>query len=49
MDTPNACPPDVHIFTSSKQDWVMLSADVPAFAEFYPSSKGVWTEDARAR
>ena len=49
MDSPDACPPDVHIFTSSKQDWVILPESVPAFADFYPSSEGVWSDAARAR
>ena len=49
MDSPDACPPDVHIFTSSKQHWVILPDSVPAFADFYPSSEGVWSDAARAR
>ena len=43
--------PDVHIFTSSKQPWVVLPPDVPAFAEYYKASE-VWTPeslDRRAR
>jgi len=35
LDDPDACPPDVHIFTDSKQPWIALSDDVPAFGEFY--------------
>jgi hypothetical protein len=35
LDDPDACPPDVHIFTDSKQPWVTLPDDVPAFGEFY--------------
>ena len=46
---PGACPPDVHLFTSTKADWVILPAGVPAFAGFYPSTQGVWSEEARAR
>jgi hypothetical protein len=49
LEEPNACPPDVHIFTSTKQNWVVLPDNVPAFAEFYPSSEGLWSENARAR
>ncbi len=49
LDAPGAWPPDVHIFTSSKQSWVVLPAGVKAFAGFYPSSEGVWAEAARAR
>lgn len=32
---PSACPPDVQIFTSSKQPWVPLNPDIPVFEEFY--------------
>jgi len=35
LDDPDRYPPDVHIFTSSKQPWVRLPADKPAFAEYY--------------
>jgi hypothetical protein len=49
LDRPDACPPDVHIFTSTKQPWVTLPGDVPAFSDYYPSSRGVWRDDARAR
>ena len=34
MDAPNACVPDVHIFFSTKQDWVVLPQGVPAFPGF---------------
>ena len=27
--------PDIHIFTSTKQDWVKLSDDLPAVPEYY--------------
>lgn len=49
MDRPGAYPPDVHIFTSSKLPWVALPEDVPAFADFYPSSEGVWSGESRER
>jgi hypothetical protein len=35
LDEPDRVPPDIHIFTSSKQTWVQLPTDVPAVAEFY--------------
>lgn len=35
LDQPDRLPPDVHIFTASKQPWVSLSPDTPAVAEFY--------------
>ncbi len=35
LDNPDACPPDIHIFTESKQPWVTLSDDVPVMAQYY--------------
>jgi len=35
LDNPDVLPPDIHIFTSSKQPWVILPPDVPAAAEYY--------------
>lgn len=35
LDDPAALPPQVHIFTRSKQPWVLLSDDAPAFETFY--------------
>jgi hypothetical protein len=41
LDDPAAIPPDVHIYTRSKQPWVTLPPDVPAFEAYYDSRK-VW-------
>jgi hypothetical protein len=35
LDDPDRVPPDIHIFTASKQPWVVLPAGTPAVAEFY--------------
>jgi hypothetical protein len=35
LDDPNLVPPDIHIFTSTKQRWVVLPSDVAAVAEYY--------------
>jgi hypothetical protein len=35
LDEPDALPPDIHIFTSTKQPWVLLPATMPAVAEYY--------------
>ena len=35
LDDPDAFPPDIHIFTASKQPWVVLPPGVPAVAEYY--------------
>ena len=48
LDDPDAVPPDVHIFTSSKQPWVRLPDGVRSFAEFYNVPE-VWPADALAR
>jgi hypothetical protein len=35
LDEPDRLPPDIHIFTSSKQPWVVIPPGVPAVAEYY--------------
>jgi hypothetical protein len=35
LDEPDRLPPDIHIFTMSKQPWVVLAPGVPAVEEFY--------------
>ena len=44
LENPEECPPDVQIFTSSKQPWQPLSDDIPAFEEYY-DMKSVWPAD----
>jgi hypothetical protein len=39
LDNPDLVPPDIHIFTDSKQPWVVLSPDVPAVPQYYSRSK----------
>ena len=48
LDNPNAAPPDVHIFTSTKQDWVVLPEGARAFKEFYDFAD-VWPPESRTR
>jgi len=48
LDRPDALPPDVHIFTSSKQPWVVLPPGVPAFEEYYDREK-IWPAASLAR
>lgn len=38
LENPDACPPDIHIFTESKQPWVILPEDVPAMPQYYRRS-----------
>ena len=39
LDTPALCPPDIHIFTSTKQPWVVLSDRVPVRKGYYDREK----------
>ena len=38
LDDTRGIVPDVHIYTSTKQSWVVLPGDVPAFEGFYRPS-----------
>lgn len=44
LDSPDLLPPDVHIYTESKQPWINLSPDVSAVKEFYDYER-IWTSD----
>jgi hypothetical protein len=35
LDQPDCLPPDIHIYTASKQPWVVLPPGVPAVPEYY--------------
>jgi hypothetical protein len=35
LDQPDQLPPDIHIFTASKQPWVVLPAGISAVEEYY--------------
>ena len=48
LDQPDRLPPDIHIFTSSKQPWVVLPAGTPAVAEYYDSAK-YWPKESLER
>ena len=39
LDEPDRLPPDIHIFTASKQPWVVLPPGTPAVAEYYKASE----------
>jgi hypothetical protein len=41
LDNPDIAPPDIHIFTSTKQPWVVLPKDALAMPEYY-DAKAVW-------
>jgi hypothetical protein len=48
LDNPDAFPPDIHIFTSSKQPWVNLDGGAPAVLEYYRRSE-IWPEESIER
>jgi hypothetical protein len=48
LDAPARLPPDIHIFTSTKQPWVVLPADARAVPEYY-DSKLVWSAESLER
>jgi hypothetical protein len=49
LDEPARLPPDIHIFTTTKQPWVTLPAGVPAEAEYYKASERWPAESLRRR
>ncbi len=48
LDDPDAVPPDIHIFTSSKQPWVVLPPDAPAIDGYYRSEE-TWSRESLDR
>lgn len=39
LDEPALCPPDIHIFTSTKQPWVVLDGSTPVCKGYYEREK----------
>ena len=48
LDDPDACPPEIHTFTTSKQPWVILPDGVPAVPEYYDRAL-YWPPESLAR
>jgi len=48
LDNPDLMPPDVHIFTSTKQPWVVLPPDDQAVSVFY-DYETTWPAESLAR
>ena len=48
LDDPARFPPDIHIFTSTKQPWVVIPPGVPAVAEYY-DAKQHWPPESLER
>ncbi|MDM0042872.1 GFA family protein [Variovorax dokdonensis] len=48
LDNPDALPPQVHIFTESKQPWVQLPAGTPVMPQYYKASE-IWPAESLER
>jgi hypothetical protein len=48
LDSPDAFPPDIHIYTESRQPWVVIPPGARAVSQFYKGSE-VWSEESLAR
>ena len=48
LDDPDRLPPDVHIYTASKQPWVQLPGDAKVFAGYY-DRRDVWPTESLDR
>jgi hypothetical protein len=48
LDEPDRLPPDIHIFTASKQPWLVLPPDTPAAVEYYDRER-IWRPESLAR
>jgi hypothetical protein len=48
LDEPDRLPPDIHIFTASKQPWVVLPEGTPAVPAFY-DIEAKWPAESLAR
>ena len=45
LDRPDAVPPTVHIYTSTKLDWIKLPDNIPNYPEYY-KMREVWSDEA---
>lgn len=48
LDDPDRLPPNIHIYTLSKQPWVVLPANIPAVPEYY-DRKQYWPQESLDR
>jgi hypothetical protein len=48
LDNPDLLPPDIHIFTASKQPWVVIPPGMPAVSEYYQRDK-YWPPESLER
>lgn len=48
LDEPDRLPPDIHIFTASKQPWVLLDPAMPAVPAYY-DRQALWPAESLQR
>jgi len=48
LDRPDALPPDIHIFSATKQSWLVLPPGTPAVPEYYERERH-WPAESLAR
>lgn len=48
LDNPDLLPPDIHIFTRSRQPWVLLPPGTPAVEDYY-EREAYWPAESLAR
>jgi hypothetical protein len=48
LDNPDVLPPDIHIFTQSKQPWVVIPAGVPTVPQYYDREQ-YWPRESLLR
>lgn len=48
LTEPHRCLPDVHVFTSTKQPWIVLPENIPAYKGIYIRSK-TWSPESIQR
>jgi len=48
LDAPSEAPPNVHIFTSTKQPWVVLGNELPIKEEYYQREE-IWSKASLER
>jgi len=48
LDEPGRAPPNIHIFTTTKQPWVVLPPGMPAVDEYYKAAE-YWPKESLER
>ena len=49
LDNPERLPPQAHIYVQQKLSWIELPKEQPAFEDYYPDNRMVWSTAALAR